>query len=143
MADEKRVYQILKDKVFRQGDRIDRVENVLLAGVPDANACADGVEFWIEIKAPSEPKRLMTPLFGSNHRLSQAQMNWIYRQVKAGGKAFVLIATQRRWMLIDGVHADQINGLNIPGLLLICSWHRSVPIKQEGYDHLRESLCTK
>lgn len=112
-------YQWLK-KVFKAPARIERIENVITAGTLDCNYCVTGSEGWIEIKAPTEPKRLTTPLFGSNHKLSQDQCNWILAQRKAGGRAFVWIGTNKRRMLIPGLYADEINHMCV-GELLDCS----------------------
>jgi hypothetical protein len=107
--------------------RLDRIENVLVDGMPDTNVCIDGNEFWVELKAPTEPKRASTPLFGSNHRVLQSQKNWMLRQYKAGGKAFFLIATDKRWMLLPGHLADVMNEMSVPEMIRECLWIANDP----------------
>jgi hypothetical protein len=137
---EKNAYDSLK-KVVSPLDRIDRVENVLVDGMPDVNYCTEGVECWIEIKNPKEPKRDTTPLFGSNHKLSAEQKNWMLRQMNAGGKAFILISTNKRWMLIDGKHADRVNEMTVSALRLIAVWYADKPVKEDKkWEMLRLAL---
>ena len=114
-------YKKFREKVIQlPWDRCDRIENVMVLGMPDVNCCIHGNEFWIEIKSPKEPKRKTTKLFGSNHKLSQDQQNWFLRQANANGLGFVLICTNKRWMLIDGCkHADKINDLTVDELIAI------------------------
>lgn len=122
-------------------DRCDRIENIVGVGNPDVNYCIEGIEGWIEIKAPKEPVRAYTPLFGSNHRLSQDQKNWFLRQKNCGGKGYVLIVTDKnRWILIDGCkHADSINSLTIEALEKI-SLHNCVKPSQADWDNIRDLL---
>lgn len=135
---EKSTYQIFRSRALIQGrDRIDRIENCLVPGMPDTNLCVDGLESWVEIKSPTEPKRLTTPLFGSNHKLSQDQMNWFLRQRNAGGRGWVLIETNWRWMLISGKHADEVNELTVVQLEKMSEWSASKPLRKEHWERLR------
>lgn len=122
---EKNDYQTLRLHVRMMRDRMDRMENGVGVGMPDVNYCIEGVEGWIEIKSPTEPVRPSTPLFGSNHKLSQNQKNWFLLQRRAGGIAWVLICTNKRWMLIEGAHADDVNTLTVEQLRGIAAWHAS------------------
>lgn len=129
---EKRAYKLLKGAVVRAGDyerRMDRVENIVLPGCPDVNGCFNGVEFWIEIKEPKEPKRAKTPLFGSNHRLSVEQRNWIKRQLLAKGLAYIYIDTGSWRLLISGRWADELNEMTLSELKDVALWVGKVPIK--------------
>ena len=137
---EKHAYKIFRQKVARHGDRVDRVENVLVSGMPDINYCSLGEECWIELKCPTEPKRKTTPLFGSNHKVSQEQKNWFLRQTTAVGNAYFLIVTNSRWMLIDGAHADEINEMTTSRLAYVALWHVENPIPDEEWDELWSSL---
>lgn len=121
---EKDAYRFLRDKVFQPRDRLDRVENILVDGMPDSNYCAASTEGWIEIKAPTEPKRPGTPLFGSNHKVSQAQKNWILEQLKAEGVVYLFIATDKRKMLVEGKWAEQVNTMTVQQIVDIAKWHR-------------------
>ncbi len=134
-------YKLFRKNVPEPRDRIDRVENVVVDGMPDINACIEGTEVWIEQKSPKEPVRATTPLFGSNHRVSQSQMNWFLRHRKAGGKGYFLIVTDKRWILISGVHADSINNMTVDELIEQCTWCTTKPIKEkEQWKHLRNAL---
>jgi hypothetical protein len=128
---EKRAFTKLKAMVVGPypGRRLDRVENLVGNGWPDVNGCFEGVEFWIEIKEPVEPKRPSTPLFGSNHRLSQEQMNWFKRQSLASGLGYVYIDTGKHRILMGGRLADKINGMTLDELLRNALWLGKVPIK--------------
>jgi len=133
-------YQAFRKGVRRPGDRIDRIENLVGTGFPDTNCCFNGVEFWMEIKAPTEPKRPGTPLFGSNHKLSQDQKNWFLSQRNAAGLGFIYIETDKRRMLINGVHADRINESTVYGLLGIASWEASRRATKEDWERLRSLI---
>lgn len=134
-------YKAFKRNVVEPLDRLDRVENMMLTGMPDTNYCGDSKECWIEFKSPTEPKRPTTKLFGSNHKLSQEQKNWMLRQKNAGGRAFVLIVTDKRWLLIDGIHADAINEMTVQELVEIASWHATNPIRRkEEWKRCRAAL---
>lgn len=124
-------YKAFKKHVPEPLDRLDRIENMMLTGMPDTNFCAEGRESWIEFKSPKEPIRATTKLFGSNHKLSQEQKNWFLRQRNAGGRAFVLIVTDKRWLLLDGIHADKINDMTVPELIEAALWHAVKPIRSK------------
>ncbi len=139
---ERQAYLTLATNITLPGDRIDRVENFVGLGFPDTNLCFSGMESWIEIKAPTEPKRETTKLFGSNHKVSQDQMNWFLRQRKAGGRGFIYIQTDKRRMLIDGTqHADEVNEKTINELLDIALWDASIPTSKAEWMDLRDCLA--
>lgn len=120
---EKTDYKKFRAAVHKNGDRIERIENLLVVGMPDVNCCIAGTEFWLEIKSPKEPKRLSTPLFGSNHKLSQEQKNWFLSQKNAGGLGYILICTDQRWILIDGcLYADLINEKTVDELCELATY---------------------
>ena len=126
---EKKDWKLLRDKIKQPRDRWDRIENGVGVGMPDTNYCIDGHEGWVELKSPQEPKREGTALFGSNHPLSQDQKNWFKRQVLAGGRCFVLIGTDRRWILIHGRYADYINEMSVADLLGFAEWYAQKPVQ--------------
>lgn len=142
MSDEKAAWDTFRKKVPFIGDRLDRIENFVGAGFPDTNVCIGGTESWIEIKAPSEPKRSCTPLFGSNHKLSIDQRNWLLRQYRAGGNGYVYIETDNHRMLISGNRADIINSMSVHQLLAIAVWRakRRLP-RREDWNNLRQLLA--
>lgn len=133
-------YKTLKRNMPYPRDRLDRVENAVVTGMPDINFCSGDVECWIEQKSPKEPVRSTTRLFGSNHKVSQEQMNWFKRQMTAGGNAYFIIATDKRWMLIGGEHADKINDMTVQELLDIALWSTGKPVRREQWELLRQAL---
>lgn len=140
---EKTDYQQLKKNVVKRKDRLDRIENHMIPGMPDINFCAEGVEVWIELKSPVEPKKEETPLFGSNHKVSQDQKNWMLRQRLAGGMSFFLIGTDQRWILAGSSHADHINGMTVSQIIDVAQWNTLKPIRdKEQWQYLRRRLIT-
>jgi hypothetical protein len=137
---ERNAYTLFRKHFIQPLDRIDRIENLIGEGTPDLNMCLNGIELWIEFKQPVEPKRSDTPLFGSNHRLTQGQKNWIKRQVNAKGRVYLLIATNKRWLLIHGRYADMINDASIFTLISFAEWHTATPIHKVEWSRLRERL---
>lgn len=138
---EGQAYRTFAQNVKRPRDRLDRIENLLGFGWPDTNGCFDGVEFWMEIKAPIEPKRDSTPLFGSNHKLSQDQKNWFLAQRRADGIGFIYIETDQRRVLIDGIHADRINLATIEELEGMSVWsHRRRLCGDAEWQWLRDEI---
>ena len=134
-------YKVLKKNLPQGRDRLDRVENVVVIGMPDINFCSENVECWIEQKSPKEPVRGTTRLFGSNHKVSQDQMNWFKRQLDAGGNAYFLIVTDKRWMLIGGELADEINNMTVDELLKASLWSTPTPVKDKAsWTTLRQAL---
>lgn len=137
---EKNDYNILKKNLPKGKDRLERIENMAGLGTPDVNFCSDGVECWIEMKSSTEPKRLTSLLLASNHKLSQVQKNWFLKQRNAGGKCYILIATDKRWMLINGKYADGINKMTVGQLSNIALWQSLRPVKSEVWSQLRKVL---
>lgn len=141
---EKTAYRFLR-KCISAGDRLDRVENIVVSGMPDQNGCFDGHEFWIESKSPREPKRKSTPLFGSNHKLSSQQRNWILSQRIAGGNVFIFIHCETFSALIDGKFCDDINTMTKASILSKALWTSKAPCKPV-HESLRASIieaCSK
>jgi hypothetical protein len=138
---ERTDYNRFKDNVPQFGDRLDRVENLCVNGMPDTNYCFANIEGWVEYKSPTEPKRETTPLFGSNHKVSQDQMNWFLRQYRAGGRCYFLIATDKRWMLLSGGLADHLNNMTVNALMENALWLTSKPVRdKQHWVALREIL---
>lgn len=112
----------LRENVLAPGDRLDRVENLLLAGMFDSNYCIDGREGWLELKAPNEPKRCTTPLFGTGHKFSQDQKNWALRQLRSGGTCWLYINTDVRRILLRGELVDRVNKMPLQEILEEATW---------------------
>lgn len=138
---ERAAYQNFKKNVGRVGDRIDRIENCLVPGMPDINCCLNGTEVWIELKTPVEPKKRTTPLFGSNHKVSQDQANWMLRQKIAGGRAYFLISTDKRLALLASHFSMLINDMTIDEMIDNSSWSATKPLRdKDTWQVLREVL---
>ncbi|MCK5604464.1 hypothetical protein KAR91_21415 [Candidatus Pacearchaeota archaeon] len=123
-------------------DRLDRIENVVGVGTPDVNFCIQGKDGWIEMKSPKEPVYSTSKLFRfkNNHKLNQDQKNWFLRQTNAGGRAFILICTPIRWMLLDGSWADDINDMTVDQLWETACWKCDKPISSVAWQLLRTAL---
>lgn len=145
MTNESKVYTRFKDRVSRPTDRWDRIENGLAAGTPDVNYCIMGAEGWIEVKAPTEPKREDTPLFASNHPVSIEQINWFHRQAMADGVGWLLIVTKERIMLLKGSTVAslgrKVNELTVAQLRKHAHWKYEHPVPTEAWFDLREILA--
>ncbi len=138
---EKTDFNLLRKHMVQHGDRVDRIENIVGFGTPDVNFCIEGVEGWIEIKSPEEPKRASSKLFAGKHKLNQDQKNWFLKQKNAKGRGYVLICTDKRWMLIDGCkYGDQINDMTVEELYGISIWAATKPIIKKGWIVLRKML---
>ena len=138
---ESNEYKWLKANVFKSPARFERIENVLVAGTLDANYCIKGCEGWIEIKAPREPKREGTPLFGSNHKLSQEQANWILAQRRAGGRAFIWVGTDKRRILLPGMVADHLNEMTMAEILEAAWWSRPLGAQFDKQELIQCLMC--
>lgn len=120
---EKKLHAWVAANMTVPGDRLDRIENVLVPGMFDANGCFDGVEFWLEYKAPSViVKRSTTALFSGAHKFSVDQRNWGMRQRKAGGAAFVMLATESERLLLDDKCFKRLNEMTLKEVQDIAVW---------------------
>lgn len=134
-------YKKFRDKVISVWDRCDRIENIMVIGMPDVNCCIAGRESWIEIKSPKEPKRAKTKLFGSNHKLSQDQINWFLRQANAGGNGYVLICSDKHWILMNGCkYADEINTMTVCQLIEKSEYSFELGPRGVVYEHLASEM---
>lgn len=139
---ETATYKAFRSHIFKFGDRITRIENLVSTGNPDVNCCLEGVESWIEIKSPVEPKRPTTKMFSGNHELTQGQINFFTEQRQAGGHGFVLIASDKRWLLIVATiqNVNAINSMTVGEIIGIAKWHKQMPIKQPDWENLRRAI---
>ena len=118
---EKTAYRSLK-RAFKTSDRIERVENVLVTGMPDVNYCIEGAEGWVEIKsAPRIPAREATPVL--KHKLSVEQQNWALKHLRAGGRLFYWVSVGEHYFLVDGVYHERLNALNFTELTKVALWN--------------------
>lgn len=140
MAENNAMDFLRRALVISPHDRLERVENLLVPGMPDANGCISGREFWIENKQPVEPKRDSTPLFGSNHKFSQDQLNWFLKQINAGGRAYAFVWTDKRGMLFSGKSVDLLNTLTVPQLEMLALWKARKPVTVHERNFLRDII---
>lgn len=126
---ENTAWKWLRENLKGKGRRLQRIENIVGSGMPDINGCFNGREFWIEVKAPKEPKRPSTPLFGSNHKVSQEQKNWFMEQRQSGGRGYLFIDTDQRRILIDGKFADDINTMTADEICDKSLWVAGKPMR--------------
>jgi len=140
---EARLWASVRTHLKRDLDRIDRVENAVADGQPDVNGCIQGEDVWIELKAPSEPKRATTALMANNHKLLQSQVNWFARQRQAGGIAFILLRTETLLLLVDGTkHADNFNSMTVAKMKASSLFATTVPTPQQQWSLLRNVIFT-
>ena len=97
-------------------------------GIPDDNACHEGVEFWVEYKA--------TRAGSDSHLLSTfrpEQVAWLLRRHRAGGRVFVatrrVVAPGRRRVAGDelylhsGEHAIALKSRGLQGAPALGAWN--------------------
>lgn len=117
-------YQWLRKSVFRSPARCQRIESLIGLGIPDTNVCIAGVESWVEIKAPTEPKRPGSAMIGGRcHPLSQDQKNFFLAQRRAGGRAYLWVGSDKRRLLLPGFCADPFNEMTVMDMILASLWH--------------------
>lgn len=121
---EKQMWQVIRKKLPSFEDRLERIENAASVGMPDVNFCTRGIECWIELKAPTEPKNHNAKLFKNNYGLSQNQKNWFKKHLQAGGLGIILICTQKRWLAIEGRFADEINNWTLKECFMRAFWRK-------------------
>lgn len=119
---------------------LHRVENGVLDGMPDSYTAMDSVANWLELKSPSEPKRGATPLFGSNHKLSQTQKNWLLTNRQAGARGWVAIETENWVILVGARHADAVNVCTVDRLIELADFSARRPLKPDDWTRFRLTL---
>lgn len=89
-----------------------RIENEVAEGDPDVWCVTRGpVECWVELKAPTAPKRPTTRLLG-DQGLNPAQVNWHLRAAKLGVRAYTLIRDDRKRLLLVPSTESNVPRLN-------------------------------
>lgn len=113
---EQRLWDVFK-RYDRGGSWLQRVENVVGDGMPDVYVGRNGA--WVELKAPTAPKKESTRLLGSEG-LRASQINWHLKKASYGQRSFVLIKDSLdRIFLVPGVYAAKINGMTVDELTKI------------------------
>ena len=92
---------------------LQRIENLLVEGMPDVHVSGPESECWVELKSVKRPKRIPTPLLGSQG-LRPTQINW---HLKAGTKiicSYILIRDDKNELfLICGRLAASLNEMRL------------------------------
>ena len=94
-------------KIYREDLHITRIENSVESGPPDVEGCFKSIQFWLELKSVSKPKRedtLIKPRFEEN------QIPWMRRRKKAGGRVFIFLQVGRLRYLIPAFN-DSLKAL--------------------------------
>lgn len=83
MTPEAKAYEKLKIWLSHSTKPVDlvRLENIISSGVPDVNACCDGIETWIELKSQ----------YREMPYIRKAQHAWITRRRKHGGRVCIFV----------------------------------------------------
>jgi len=103
-----------------------RIENLAGTGIPDATACLNGREIWIELKVAR----------GNRVSVSPSQVGWITRRLAAGAvNIWFLVRKSDSIHLIHGNFAHLLHsGANIHGI------SRRVYTKPFAWDELWKDL---
>ena len=103
---EASAWATLRTKLKAHGAHVQRFEDKLQAGIPDANFCRKGEEIWLEGKFLKEyPKRATTKV---KVGLRKEQATWIENRIRAGGSAYVWIREPDGWRLVHGNFCRQL-----------------------------------
>ena len=110
--------------------------------MPDISCVLSGADIWIESKQPQEPKRRTTPLFGSNHKFTLEQRNWMLTHKRAGGRCFGFILTGKWRIMLDGstVASAGINAMPLYQIIQESIWHSEAPVFKDEWDKLRAMM---
>lgn len=90
---------------------MERVENLVGDGMPDIWFAARGRHGWVELKAPTRPKRDTTRLLG-NQGLRTSQLNWHRKAAVRDLPAWTLSRdSSGELYLVHCKHSQEINEL--------------------------------
>jgi len=84
---ESQLWAMVKAGLSKQGVHLTRVENAIMSGTPDVNACYQGVEWWMELKS-------------GTLTLRPAQVTWINTRITHGGKVFIVHRSREKEIVI-------------------------------------------
>lgn len=93
------------------------VENSCLPGTPDV----EYIGGWIECKyLPSWPKVSDNKPIRLRHSLTLQQRIWLFRRIRLGGRAYVVLQVGREWLLFRGdIAAKYLEHVSKPELLAL------------------------
>lgn len=122
-------------KQFRSRLHMNRVENMVLSGMPDVEGCLDDQQFWIELKCEPRPAR-STTLVKAHFR--PAQIPWMKRRLKAGGLVSVLLQVgsghdAARYLVHSGRADEMASGLTETELLRLAYARADAPAREIIY----------
>lgn len=75
-------------KHYKHHLHMNRIENAIMAGMPDVEGCLAGTQFWMELKCTARPTNPTTHI---KCRFQPQQIPWLHARTKAQGLAFVLL----------------------------------------------------
>ena len=95
MAKEKNLWLLMRSNLPEI--HLQRIETGMTgAGVPDVNGCANGKEFWVELKEVHSGNKLT---------LRPMQISWLAKRASHGGQVFVMA---RKNDIIKLYHVDSL-----------------------------------
>jgi len=132
---EQRLYDALL-KAKPSWARLERIENVVGEGTPDVHVMVPGKSAWLELKAPTPPKRASTRLLG-DEGLRQSQKNWLLEATVMGLPAYVLIrdSVRKEVFLLRAELHDLMNDMTVAELRR----HSLADSLEAAYEVLREN----
>ena len=77
---ESAFWQQVKSGLESQDTHLCRIESTIGSGIPDINACSNGIELFIELKV----------FHGNDLHFRSSQRAWILRRLSVGGRVLVL-----------------------------------------------------
>jgi len=77
-TNEYKLFQLLKNNL--KNTHFTRIESHTELGIPDVNACHNGQEVWLELKANSR----------KDLGLSKYQIVWMKKRIKHGGNVWIM-----------------------------------------------------
>jgi len=86
-TNESKLFALLKKHLKEV--HFTRIESYTENGIPDVNACLNGKEIWIELKANTS----------KDLGLSKWQRVWIAKRIKVGGTVFIMNRPQKELTL--------------------------------------------
>lgn len=137
---EQRLWDRMRAQLRPRGFRLERVENLLGAGMPDVLGHKPGFPlFLVELKMQeSPPKRHGTPLLGKSKGLSLDQINW-HVNWRTSDALFVLIGWRgeggaHRFALVRGMWSDAVNEMSAAEI-------ESIAAARDDWDAVAAVLC--
>ena len=105
-------WQTIRKHLASHGAHIQRLEDQLSVGVPDATACLRR-DFWLEGKfVKSLPARDDTPIRFGARAQTVHQRNWLDARTRAGGICFVWVrVADERWYYFTDDFAFLVDGI--------------------------------